>query len=352
MPSALYFYLLKRFFLSLFFCISGFVSFAVLIQLNKVSHFATYGLSLKAMLSLLALQVPVILPHIIAFSGFISTLFTTYTLVKGSEITAMRSVGFSMKQLSHPVLLLAAMTSLFTFFFASEIIPLFKLMTFEVVTSKASKPFVMIKHALSDKFSDRLFSQIKLSKKGKNIDQAIFVFNDPILGSLKYLKMEHVHIRGGDLVIDTLVSEQRKETTSGPVLIRETEKGVTVPLYASLQLFQNYVPINYYSTYPLKGLLYRMNKHQLLELLSRIAISLNVFFQMMLGTAFGFFFFSHLYRKWALVVLIGSLANFIAYFAGKSIGSVVLTPLLFWTTALFSVFLLVRSGKLSERGMP
>lgn len=329
MFSVLYRYIFTNLLKSFLFWLIAFFIFAILLQMNKITNFSSSGLSVRGLFLLFLFQIPVILPHIIAFAGLLSSFLALRHLQNSHELTAMRSLGFSIRAIFHPIVAFSFITTMLSFLVVSEIIPLFKLFSYEVLSDKKTKPFVLIKSALEKYPMKNLYQQMILSKKGNQLIKGTFVVEDHVTKELKCIQIRNARIHDYTLHAAKLQIHHHYQNPRHPFEVSETRNDVHISLANVIRYFDHPATINYYSTFPMKGLLHHINKKQFLEIICRIAISCNVFFQILIGACLALF---SPRSKIGFGLFLAAFGNFVLFFTLKSLFSIVVTPLLFMVT--------------------
>lgn len=114
-------YLLTHFLKITFGCVLAFVAILLTMRLDEIAHFAALGAPPLYLFLFSLYQVPYILPIALPISSLIASLLLIQRLSSTHELTALRASGFSLFDLTAPVLLSAAFLSLANFWIASEL---------------------------------------------------------------------------------------------------------------------------------------------------------------------------------------------------------------------------------------
>jgi lipopolysaccharide export system permease protein len=104
--------------------VGSFVTIYLVIDfLEKVRRFSSSDCNPLYILLFFLYKIPAIMNQIMPLAVLMSTLLTLGTLSRSSEIVAMQSCGISLRRIAEPILAIAFMLSLFTFFSNEVIIP-------------------------------------------------------------------------------------------------------------------------------------------------------------------------------------------------------------------------------------
>jgi lipopolysaccharide export system permease protein len=115
--SAIYFKILAL-------TVSSFVAIYLIIDfLEKLRRFSHSHGNLQYIVLYFLYKIPAILNQIMPLAVLMSTLLTLNILSRSSEIIAMQSCGISLQRISKPLLVIAFILSIFTFFSNEAIIP-------------------------------------------------------------------------------------------------------------------------------------------------------------------------------------------------------------------------------------
>ena len=117
-------YILKKFFVTIFFAMLINVFIYVIIDLfDHLSKFLDAKTPLIGYLILYTLQIPLIISLIFPAVIFMSLLFTLGNLAKYQEIIAMKTAGISIYRISVPIIIFGIILSISHFYFNEKILP-------------------------------------------------------------------------------------------------------------------------------------------------------------------------------------------------------------------------------------
>ncbi len=114
-------YLLAQYLKVFFLCVTSFVALLLTLRLDEIAYFATLGPDPLKVLWFALQQIPYVLPIAIPVSALISSVLLVQNLSQSKELTAMRSCGFSIKDILTPILVAALLLSSLNFYIISEL---------------------------------------------------------------------------------------------------------------------------------------------------------------------------------------------------------------------------------------
>ena len=121
----LFWYILRQYLKILTICLMGLTTIYLVIDFfEKLRKFLRFDAEMSSMLLYFFFKIPDISFKLAPFAALMATLLTIGILNRNQEITAMRSCGFGLWQLSAPFLAVALCTSTVLFGFTAVIIPL------------------------------------------------------------------------------------------------------------------------------------------------------------------------------------------------------------------------------------
>ena len=133
-------YLLREYSKIFMMCFSGLMTIYLVIDFfEKVRRFLRHDVSWLDVLTYFLLKTPAIFFQIAPLAILMATLLTFGLLIRGHEITAMRSCGISLPWITAPFIALAAGLSLVLLLFSSTVIPLAASKSEEVRTTYIEK---------------------------------------------------------------------------------------------------------------------------------------------------------------------------------------------------------------------
>ncbi|MGL5088067.1 MAG: LptF/LptG family permease [Cetobacterium sp.] len=97
--------------------------FLIEIIVSLMENIIVKGISLIDVLRILSFYLPPILSQTIPMGVFLGVMITFSKFTRTSEVTAMSSIGMSLKDILRPIIILASAITLFIFFLQESIIP-------------------------------------------------------------------------------------------------------------------------------------------------------------------------------------------------------------------------------------
>lgn len=114
-------YLLSQYLRIFFLALISFIAILMSVRLDDIASFASLGTAQSRLLLFILYQIPYIIPIAVPVSSLLAGLLTFSRLSSTSELTAFRSSGISLRQITSPILMAAVVLSLLNFFLVSEV---------------------------------------------------------------------------------------------------------------------------------------------------------------------------------------------------------------------------------------
>jgi len=223
-------YLLKHYFQVFFLCITTFILILLVSRIQEIAKLAALNSTFKPILLFTLCQIPYILPIAIPLSGLIAAILLFQKLSSTHELTALRTAGLNIKQISTPLLMSAFFLSLINFFIVCEVTPKCRLYSRELLYSAATiNPLFLMKKSKLLKLQDS-YVEMNMTKLGKKAKDVIFVVknesNDRLtLMSAKKLEVEDNALMGENVSLishhnenDLIIENQRLMSTGANTL--------------------------------------------------------------------------------------------------------------------------------------
>jgi lipopolysaccharide export system permease protein len=116
-------YIASTYFRILGLCISSFVTIYLVIDfLDKINRFTRAHGKFQHIILFFLYEIPGIISKVIPLGVLMATLLSLGALARNSEIIAMRGCGISLRKITAPILVIAFLLSLFTFFLDEVIV--------------------------------------------------------------------------------------------------------------------------------------------------------------------------------------------------------------------------------------
>lgn len=320
MPT-LWRYLAGSFSRTFLLCLAAFLAILLTSRLEEIAHFSSLGADLRLITLFTLFQIPYILPIAIPVSCLIASILLMQRLSSDQELTALRSLRFSLNKVITPVLILAAFISLFNFYTVSELATLSHLKAnFLKNELRSVNPLLLFHNKPLMQMKGIYYDATGGSKLGTSAKDVILSIPNEKRHSLNLVFAKHLSADDDEFSADQLsiLSPQGK----GDNMILETFQDAKAPIEGFSQIIQKKVyPINN-DTLNMGYLLLRKqkeNKQQIYsEIARRISSGLSPFTFTLLGLSFGMSI-TRLKKGYSLVFPIGLAALYlICFFAGKA----------------------------------
>lgn len=114
-------FLLGQYLRVLVLVIAAFIAILLTISLEEIAQIAAMGAPISHVARFVAHQIPYIVPIALPISGLISALLLAQRMSTNYELTALRSSGYGLRNISSPILLFAAGLSMLNLLIVSEV---------------------------------------------------------------------------------------------------------------------------------------------------------------------------------------------------------------------------------------
>ncbi len=289
--------ILKNYLTIFFLSITLFASVLVLFRVYEIARFATLGGGFFNILLFTILQFPLIMPLSIPISCLIATFIIVQKMCNTSEMTSLRSFGFSIINIYKPILFLSIFACSINFYLIFTIMPTIKEACNNLITKVTHEnPLALIENGRIFKLQNG-FLQMKMMKKSKKIEDLFFAFKNKASNRIALIMADQLaasneSIKGKN--IDTLFYEKKEEKQ--PILIIEHFQSMNQPSYLIPKLLfkstKNKIVIQKLSLSPLikafndPNLSIKKRKMAKFELIRRIYLSTAPFILTLIGLAY------------------------------------------------------------------
>jgi lipopolysaccharide export system permease protein len=155
-------------------CVVAFVVFLLVMRMKETAEFAALGAPFYQLLLYALHQIPFILPIAIPISCLISSLLLMQRLSHSQELVALRSCGYSLKQILTPILTGAVCLSFLNFYLISEVSPSSLLATKKMIQNlSTNNPLLLLQNSQFLKFKD-IYIQIDPLEHAQTAHHAFF----------------------------------------------------------------------------------------------------------------------------------------------------------------------------------
>jgi lipopolysaccharide export system permease protein len=210
--------------------VGAFLAILLASRLEEIAHFASFGAEFLLILLFTLFQIPYILPIAIPIACLISAILLMQRLSTDQELTAIRAAGFSLKEITTPLLLTAFAISLLNFYCVSEIATLShyksNLLKNEL---KSVNPLLLLhnKHLLRTK--GMFFETLGPSKLGQSASDVILALPNQNDRNLRMVIAKKLQVTPEVISADqlTLIAplSQALETGYAPLLMENISVG-------------------------------------------------------------------------------------------------------------------------------
>lgn len=268
----------------------------------------------------IAYHIPTILPIAIPISALIASLLLFQFLSRSFELTALRSAGLSMKQITKPLLSISLLLSLFNFWISAEIAPYCRREGKTLIYHETSQnPLLLLQRQKLVKLKDAFLDMaVKDDETIKNL--TLIIPNEGTerlsLLSARKLWLENEELKGKDLAIISYIDTPNSFDTL--ILENQSSMSTAAPLLSTaLKKNRPRLDINALN---LKMLRLNPKKNQArIEILRRLSLAFATFSFTLLGCAFGIENGRNPSKKNLFLALLLTLTVLMSYLLGKDL---------------------------------
>ena len=175
-----------------------FIALLVVSRLETIAQFATLGTPLLTITRFTLYQIPFVLPIAIPLSSLLSALLLFNQMSRSGELTALRSVGYSLGQILQPLLFASLLLFSATFYLTSEIATTAHLKTRQMVHDFGSvNPLILLQNARIAKLRGASVSltPVKSGEEVKDVIVATRAKDQLLLYLTKNLRLENGELK-------------------------------------------------------------------------------------------------------------------------------------------------------------
>lgn len=373
----LLFQYLKVFCLSLF----SFISVLLITRLDEIARFASLGAPVKLVLLFTLHQILYILPIAIPISALIASMILYQNLSRTHELTAMRSSGMGLKQITFPVILAGMILACLNFYIVSELATRSHLSSKQMVRElKSINPLLLLQNKQLVKLKDA-YVDIGSLYSGEVAQDAVVIFYNRntqrlnLMGAKTFRLSKSILFGENVHFISSLNSEN---SDSFDHLIIENQERVSTPasefskflrtsgwhvnndhLQFSLLLVRMQMEFNklwelqksHFETFQVKELTLKITRC-FSEMSRRLSAAIAVFTFTLMGIAFGIDITRLQSKKGPLLVVLLAAFFLSAFFLAKNFDhSFFLATALYLFPHIIIVFLSIRVLRCVTRGI-
>lgn len=357
-------YLLKKIISIFSLSIFSFIIVLLITRTHDIARFAILSSDPGGVAMFVLCQIPYILPIAIPLSCLISAFMTMNQLSSAHEVTAFRSLGFNLKALLTPILLLGLFLGCVNFMVAAELTPRARKVAQKLIfSSTMNNPLFLLQSSGKLGMQDTLID-MKTGGGGKVAKDVLFATkNDQteqiILAKIDQLELEEEQLMGKNMVLITH-GKSEDEASFDPLFI-ENQNSIRFSADFLCNLLENKQFRDEPKHWELGSLVHYLTSHDhkhhenyykaFFELERRSFFALITFLLMWLGSVLGISVGRLRSKKNIVLVTFYPLLGFVFALVAKSFSKQpMLFSLLFATPLLIMILGALFSGRKILRG--
>lgn len=225
-------YLLSQYFRVLLFCVVSFIGVLLTSRLDDIAKFAAMGPDTSFVARFALYQIPYILPIAIPVSCLISSSVLFQGLSDTHELTAMRSAGLALRDITAPILAAALLITLVNFYIISELATRSHLNSRQMEeTLKSMNPLLLLQKRQLLKLKG-VYAEVESSSQSESAADLIVVTKNKKTNRLNLVTMHDVHSGKSELsanTISTVTTLSTNEPNQFDHLLIENLDEMTMP---------------------------------------------------------------------------------------------------------------------------
>jgi len=305
--------------------VGSIVSILIVSRFKDIAHFAALSADWPKTALFTSYQIPFILPMAIPISALFASFLLVQKMSRSHELAALRSAGFSLRQILMPILLTGGFLTLANFFLCAEITPICQLESIKILHQEASpNPLVLLQRRKLMKLKT---TYVQLKEKEGQIVDLVLIAHTGSHPRLELIASDLLRLEEDQLIGEgtAIVSHPSSEGFDfDPLLIENLS---TLSMQAPL--LSEFLTKRSHKT-TIRALDFRMllqagkkpgkkGRVALVELLRRCSLSLAVLTFTFLGCAFGMETGKKQSKSGSLYALSLALLLLSSYFLGKGL---------------------------------
>jgi|GEM_PF-6937032 len=205
----------------------GIIVLLLLVSSREILIFASLQASMKSTILFTLLQIPQLLPVTIPICALFSSFMLVYHLNQTHELSAFRSLGYSLRKLYCHLFFLASFIFLLTFILESEVSPYCRYKSKKMLYDNTSKnPLFLLSRQDLIKYKD---IQISFDKINQNESKNLLVaFRDPHEKRVSLFMGEKINTENQTLSLENTSSISYAKGSSSPFLMIDNQEKVTL----------------------------------------------------------------------------------------------------------------------------
>lgn len=226
-------YQIKQFCLKFFFILLLAIVSTLTLKVNHVAKLLSLGVSTKTLLLFILLQIPALLPLVIAISGLIATYLVIQQLSQTNALSTLRSSGLSLNRLLAPLFFMGLVLTLINLYLVMEIQPIANIQSYNLAhdASKTNPLIILKKRKLP--LLKNAFIHMNLDKS-HTIATDLFIFiQNPYTNYLNLLKADFLSFNENQTVEienSSFVTTLSQEESLLPTMLIENVAYQSIPL--------------------------------------------------------------------------------------------------------------------------
>lgn len=340
-------YLLSHYLKVFILCVVSFIAILLTLKLEEIAYFATLGPQAWHVFWFAVQQIPYVLPIALPVSALISSVLLVQNLSQSRELTAMRSCGFSLKDVLAPVIAASLFLSAFNFYAVSELSTTSHFNANRLKNQMRSlNPLLLLNNKLLMRIKGLYFDALGSSHVGEFAQDIIFLSPNKQSDRLTLMAAKRIDVKqsifSGDY-ITLLTSQQSKDGEADHLVVENMQRSTTTIEDFSEMMEKGILVVNH-DHLSLPKLLVRKNEAYLAmnaliasqapsdqikearhyyyraisEIIRRISVGLAVFSFTLMGLSFGINISRSRSSRRVLIVIAFAALYLMAFFIAKS----------------------------------
>lgn len=225
-------YILKEFLKFLIITVLSFIALFLIVDFfEKIRMFLSNNASIGQIASYFIYSIPMIISYVFPPAVLLTTLMTFSSLSKFNEITAMKANGINIYRISLPVIILAAIASVFLFYFSELITPASVQKTEHIVKVEVQKQKTLgfFKQNEIWYHGDNAIYNFKMFDVDKNIIRGVTInYLNPDFTLMTRIDAQRAEWKNDQWVFYNLLATHF-DNNKNPVLEWSKEKVINIP---------------------------------------------------------------------------------------------------------------------------
>jgi len=234
-------YLLGQYVKVLSLATAAFLTILFVSKLKQIAQFATLGGAGGDILLFALYLVPYVLPFCLPIACLISSILLFQRMSQTEELTAMRSCGLALRQITGPILMAGAILSAVSFFVTSELATesrlTNKLMRSQITTVN---PLALLQNTQLLRLGE-LYVDMRTEAGGDEASDVLIALHNPEMERIQLISAEQLEVEGEELSgsnVALISSANAKGDQQFDHLLIENQKQMGVPIDAFATLIR------------------------------------------------------------------------------------------------------------------